>query len=222
MGNTTSTPNTKFERYLEAIPFVPDALQDRIQAIEPWQLSAELDRFGPETSMSAYWIAVLQKANLLDWSDLQTVFAKCIEEIPHKKSSIVYMETLVEHILQRVQSEVELAQLGTYWIIELANAVSKHPECWELDDSTHIQNPVRLHQAAANALDAIDRQFVTATGHRLSQGVLSFASGQYLFDSHEVYKSLDLFIRAGFDQPTDYDDHYYDEFCWISYYDRDR
>ena len=123
MGNTTSTPKTKFERYLEAIPFVPDALQDRIQAIEPWQLSAELDHFSPETAMSAYWIVVLQKAKLLDWSDLEAVVAKCIEDVPKRKITIVYVVTLMEYILQKVQSQSEAASSGIFWIIELATAV---------------------------------------------------------------------------------------------------
>jgi hypothetical protein len=217
MGNTNSTSKTTSERYLEAIPFVPIALQDRIQAIEPLQLSAELGLLSPETSISAHWIAAMQKAGLLDWSNMQTVFAKCIKDIPKNKSLVVYVETLVEHILQKVRNEAAPAELGTYRIIKLAKAVNQHPECWELDDSSQIQNPLRLHQAAANALDAIDRHLMGTDLYPLIPGILPVASGRYLYDSHKVYKSLNLFIRAGFNQPLYQEDYYYR----ISHYDSD-
>jgi hypothetical protein len=124
MGNTTSTQQTNLEGCQETTQFIPAALQSRIQSIDPFQLSAELDMFKSESpSISLYWIAVMQKQGIIDWSDLVTTIIQCIEDLSCNKSSIASVKVLVEYILVQVQNKKQTALFGIDWIIEIANAV---------------------------------------------------------------------------------------------------
>ena len=218
MGNTTSTQQTNIERYQEAIQFIPDALQSRIQSIDSLQLSAELEMFKNETpSVSLYWIAVMQKQGIIDWSDLVTTIIQCIEDLSCNKSSIASVKALVEYILAEVQSKKQTALFGIHWIIELAKAVDQRFE-WVISGES---DPLPIHQAAANAVEVIHQQCSLASNYRPYSHVMTTGLGRELFDGYDVYKGVTIFIMAGFDEPNYPEDDDCDDDYRRSYQDYD-
>jgi hypothetical protein len=198
MGNTTSTQQTNLAGYQDAIQFIPDELQSRIQSIDPLQLSAELDMFKSETpSVSLYWIAVMQKQGIIDWSNLTTTVINCIDDISSNKSSIPSVKVLVEYILVEVRSKRETALFGIHWIIKLANAVDQHFE-WVISGES---DPLPIHQAAANAIEVIDKQCTLENDYEPRDHLMTTGLGRELFEAYNVYKGVNMFILAGFDKP---------------------
>jgi len=198
MGSTTSTQQTNLEGYQAAIQFIPDALQSRIQSFDPLQLSAEIDMFKAETpSVSLYWISVMQKQGIIDWSNLTATIANCINDLSCNKSSIASVRALVEYILVEVEAKRQTALFGIHWIAELANAVDQHFE-WVISGES---DPLPIHQAAANAIEDIHQPCSLASDFRPYHHVVITGLGRELFDGYEVYKGVNLFVMAGFDEP---------------------
>jgi len=197
MGNEVSTQRTSLEQYQEVIQFVPDALHGRIQSIDPGQLTAELDIFEKEIpSISLYWISLMQKQGIIDWSDLTAAITQCIDDISSNKSSIASVKVLVEYIQSEVQAKRQTALFGIPWIIELANAVDQHFE-WVISGES---DPLPIHQAAANAIDVIDQQYILENDLQAFHHVITMRLGQGLFYTYGVYKGVNMFIRAGFNK----------------------
>ena len=218
MGNINSTQQTDLEGYQAAIRFVPYALQSRIQSFDPLQLSAELDMFKTETpSVSLYWISVMQKQGIIDWSNLTATITNCIDDISSNKSSIASVKALVEYILVEVQAKKQTALFGIHWIIELANAVDQHFE-WVISGES---DPLPIHQAAANAIEDIHQQCSLASDFRPYHHVVITGLGRELFDGYEIYKGVNLFVMAGFDEPIYPEGNGFDDDSRRSYHDYD-
>lgn len=193
MGNNTSTQQTIFEQYQEVIQFVPDALHGRIQSIDPEQLSAELEIFEKDiSSVSLYWISVMQKQGIIDWSDLQATITNCIQDTSGNKSSIAFVKVLVEYILAAVQARRQTLFFGIHWIIELANAVNQY-FVWV--------DPLPIHQAAANAIEVIDQKYNFTIESGIRYHVIRRGLARGLFEEYDVYKGVKMFIMAGFGRP---------------------
>jgi len=170
-----------------------------MQSIDPEQLSAELKIFEKENpSVSLYWISVMQKQGIIDWSDLQATIANCIKDISSNKSSIAFVKVLVEYVLAEVQARRQTAFFGIHWIIELANAVNQHFE-WVVSGES---DPLPIHQAAANAIEIIDRRCTLENDFQALHHPIMCWMGQGLFNTYDVYKGLNMFIRAGFQQAS--------------------
>jgi len=193
MGNEVSTQRTSLEQYREAIQFIPDALHSRIESIDPEQLSAELEIFEKEIpSVSLYWISVMQKQGIIDWSDLQATITDCINDISSNKTSPASVGVLVEYILAEVQAMRQTAFFGIHWIIELANAVNQYL-VWV--------DSLPIHQAAANAIEVIDQKYNFTIESEIHYHVIRKGLARGLFEEYDVYKGVNMFIRADSGRP---------------------
>jgi hypothetical protein len=135
MGNTTST-ETNLERLLKTAEFITHpSLQHRLRNINEKVLLHHLGKFAIETPcLDAYWISVMQKEGVIDWSDIPSAVAKSVEDMHRYDMSVGYVEALIDHI---VTEGGQKARKGVIAMINLARGVDLNRECWKRNDPTH-------------------------------------------------------------------------------------
>jgi hypothetical protein len=193
MGNASSY-ETNQERFLKTAEFITHpSLQRRLRNISEKELLYHLGKFAIETPcLDTYWISVMQKQGVIDWSDIPFAVAKCVEDMARYEVSMGYVEALINHIVKDAQTGGQQeAEEGVIAIIDLARGVERNRECWKQNDPTHPRGSQQLHRLAAEAIDYLDHNFELHSNH---SAWYSGAWGLYR-GAFGIYKRVRFFVQ---------------------------
>jgi hypothetical protein len=197
MGNASSY-ETNQERFLKTAEFITHpSLQRRLRNISEKELLYHLGKFAIETPcIDTYWISVMQKQGVIDWSDIPFAVAKCVEDMARYEGSMGYVEALINHIVRDAQKEGDQrARKGVNAIIDLACGVDLDPECWKRNDPTHPRGFKQLHRLAAEAVDCLDHSFDL---HSDPIGVGRYSEARDLYyGAFGIYERVEFFLLEG-------------------------
>jgi hypothetical protein len=195
MGNTTST-GTNLERFHVTTEFITHpSLQHRLRNINEKVLLHHLGKFAIETPyIDTYWISLMQKQGVIDWSDISSAVDICLDSMLRYDMSVGYVEALLYHIIKDAQKgRDQRAQEGVIAMIDLACGVDWIRDCWKRNDPIHPRGSQQLHRLVAEAIDSLDHSFDLRSGHndQYSRGHLLY------YGAFGIYKRLRSFLLEG-------------------------